>query len=150
MNGRPFLARTPGAATLSASAPHRDRKKVLISQWESERIEDLKTAVPKFDRVVAEDSLEQVCEVDAVFGFIDAAHLRSGKNLRWLQQGSAVVQGVVDTGALVAAMDQGQVVAAGPTRPGARLHLPHRTHHRQEGSQGDPFRSLQALLDPPR
>src|SRR5262249_29781428 len=59
------------------------------------QIEDLKAAVPEVELVVAENSLEQVPDVDAAFGFIDRAHLRAGKKLRWVQQGSAGVEGVV-------------------------------------------------------
>ncbi len=99
MNRRTFLAVTPGVATLAtslaASAPPRDRYKVLIPQWESERIEDLKKAVPEVELIVAKNSLEQIRDVDAAFGFIDAAHLRAGKKLRWVQQGSAGVEGLV-------------------------------------------------------
>src|SRR5205085_2051406 len=98
MNRRTFLAGTAGAATLattrSATAQARGRKRVLIPAWEPERLEDLRAAVPDVELVVAKDSLEQVRDVDAAFGFIDVAHLRAGKNLRWVQQGSAGVEGV--------------------------------------------------------
>lgn len=99
MNRRDFLAGTPGAATLatsfSASRPRRARFKVLIPRWEQERVEDLRAAVPEVELVVAENSLEQIRDVDAAFGFIDPAHIRAGKVLRWVQQGSAGVEGVV-------------------------------------------------------
>ena len=99
MNRRTFLAGTTGAVTLAttlgASAPPGDRKKVLIPQWEPERIEDLKAAVPGVELLVAKDSREQIRDVDAAFGFIDEAHIRAGKKLRWVQQGSAGVEGVV-------------------------------------------------------
>ena len=105
MNRRTFLASTPGAVTLAttlvASASPTDRKKVLIPQWEPELIADLKAAVPEVELVVAKDSLEQIRDVDAAFGFIDAAHIRAGKKLRWLQQGSAGVEGVVTIPELV-------------------------------------------------
>jgi phosphoglycerate dehydrogenase-like enzyme len=105
MNRRTFLAATTAAVTLAtnleASAPTRDRKKVLIPQWEPERIEDLKSAVPEVELVVANDSLEQIRDVDAAFGFIDAPHIRAGKKLRWVQQGSAGVEGVVGIPELV-------------------------------------------------
>src|SRR3954452_10647406 len=45
--------------------------------------------------VVAKDSLEQVRGADAAFGFIDAAHLRAGREPRWVRQGVAGVEGVV-------------------------------------------------------
>src|SRR5271166_3312048 len=99
MNRRTFLVGTPGVATLAtslmASASIRDRKKVLIPQWEPELIEDLKKAVPEIELIVAKNSLEQIRDGDAAFGFIDADHLRAGKKLRWVQQGSAGVEGVV-------------------------------------------------------
>ena len=105
MNRRTFLAGTPGVVTLAtslaASAPLGDRKRILIPQWEPERTEDLKSAVPEVDLVVARDSLEQVRDVDAAFGFIDAAHIRAGKKLRWVQQGSAGVEGVLTIPELV-------------------------------------------------
>src|SRR3954467_10360551 len=105
MNRRIFLAGTAGAATLattlSATAQARDRKRVLIPAWEPELIDDLRAAVPDVELVVAKDSLEQVRDVDAAFGFIDAAHLRAGRRLRWVQQGSAGVEGVVTLPELV-------------------------------------------------
>jgi phosphoglycerate dehydrogenase-like enzyme len=57
--------------------------------------------VPDVELVVAKDTLEQVRDVDAAFGFIDAAHLRAGHRLRWVQQGSAGVEGVVGIPELV-------------------------------------------------
>src|SRR3954467_13139520 len=99
MNRRTFLAGTAGAATLattlSATAQARDRKRVLIPAWEPERIEDLRAAVPEVELVVAKDSLELIRDVDAAFGFVDAAHLRAGQRLRWDHQGRAGVEGVV-------------------------------------------------------
>ena len=57
--------------------------------------------MPEVELIVAKDSLEQVRDVDAAFGFIDAAHIRAGKKLRWVQQGSAGVEGVVNIPELV-------------------------------------------------
>lgn len=105
LNRRTFLAGTPCiatvATTLAASTTSKDRKRVLIPNWEADRIEDLKRAVPEVELIVARDSLEQVRDADAAFGFIDAAHLRAGKRLRWVQQGSAGVEGVVTIPELV-------------------------------------------------
>ena len=99
MNRRVFLAGTTGAATLAtattAAAPPRGRPRVLIPAWEPERIADLKAAAPDVELVVAKESLVQIRDADAAFGFIDAAHIRAGKKLRWVQQGSAGVEGVV-------------------------------------------------------
>jgi phosphoglycerate dehydrogenase-like enzyme len=99
MKRRTFLAGAPLAANLATSleagAPPQDRKKVLIPQWEPERIADLKAAVPEVELVVATNSREQVRDVHAAFGFIDADHLRAGTKLRWVQQGSAGVEGVL-------------------------------------------------------
>jgi len=105
MNRRTFLTGAPAAAalatTLAVGAPTGNRKRVLIPRWDTDQIEDLKAAVPGVELVVAEDSLEEVRDVDAAFGFIDAAHLRAGKKLRWVQQGSAGVEGVVTIPELV-------------------------------------------------
>jgi phosphoglycerate dehydrogenase-like enzyme len=107
MNRRTFLAGTTGAASLamtataSASTMTRERLRVLIPAWEPERVEDLKAAAPEIELIVAKDSLEQIREADAAFGFIDAAHIRAGKKLRWVQQGSAGVEGVLKIPALV-------------------------------------------------
>ena len=105
MYRRTFLAGTTGTVTLAtavaASATARERTRVLIPDWEPERIEDLKTAVPGVELIVAKDSLEQIRDVDAAFGFIDVAHIRAGKRLRWVQQGSAGVEGVVTIPELV-------------------------------------------------
>jgi phosphoglycerate dehydrogenase-like enzyme len=99
MNRRTFLAGAPAAAslapTLAAGAPPRDRKRVLIPRWEPERIEDLRAAVPGVGLVVADNSIEQIRDADAAFGFIDPPHLRAGAKLRWVQQGSAGVEGVL-------------------------------------------------------
>src|SRR4051794_4553113 len=109
MNRRTFLAATPGAVTLAtattlsagAQSQSHNRKKVLIPRWEPERIEDLRSAVPEIELVVAKDSREQVRDVDASFGFIDAALIRAGEKLRWVQQGSAGGEGVVTIPELV-------------------------------------------------
>jgi phosphoglycerate dehydrogenase-like enzyme len=105
MNRRTFLVGTTGATTLAttvaAAAPARERYKVLIPELEPERIADLKAAVPAVDLVVATDSLSQIRDADAAFGFIDAAHIGAGKRLRWVQQGSAGVEGVVTIPELV-------------------------------------------------
>jgi phosphoglycerate dehydrogenase-like enzyme len=74
---------------------------VLIPQWDPELIDDLKSAIPDIELVVAKDSLEQIRDADAAFGFIDAAHLRAGKKLQWVQQGSAGVERVVTIPELV-------------------------------------------------
>ncbi len=98
MNRRDFLAGVSGTATLAGSlaASSPVRPKVLVPAWEPERIEDLKAAVPEVELVIAKDSIEQIRDVDAAFGFIDREHLRAGKKLRWVQQGSAGVEGVVN------------------------------------------------------
>jgi len=105
MNRRTVLTGTPFAVTLATTlatgAPPRDRKKVLIPRWEPERLEDLKAGVPEVELVVAKNSLEQIRDVDAAFGFIDQAHIQAGKKLRWVQQGSAGVEGVVTIPELV-------------------------------------------------
>lgn len=100
MNRRSFLAGTPVAVTLAtslaAAEPARVRKKVLIPHWEPDVMDDLKSAVPELDLIVAKESLDQIRDVDAAYGFIDAAHIRAGTKLRWVQQGSAGVEGVVN------------------------------------------------------
>jgi phosphoglycerate dehydrogenase-like enzyme len=105
MNRRTFLTVTPGVATLvtsfAANSPPRDRLKVLIPQWEPDRVEDLRQAVPEVELITATDSLVQIVDVDAAYGFIDSAHIRAGKKLRWVQQGSAGVEGVVTIPELV-------------------------------------------------
>jgi len=105
MNRRTFLDGTTGAATLATTlagaAPVGGRHRVLIPAWEPQRIDDLEAAVPEVELVVAKDSLEQVRDVDAAFVFIDAAHIRAGKKLRWVQLGSAGVEGVVTIPELV-------------------------------------------------
>ena len=84
MNRRTFLTGTPVAVTLATTlatgAPPVDRKKVLIPPWEPERVEDLRSAVPQIELVVANDSLEQIHDADAAFGFIDRAHVQRGRN----------------------------------------------------------------------
>jgi phosphoglycerate dehydrogenase-like enzyme len=49
----------------------------------------------------SQSSLEQIRDADAAFGFIDAQHIRAGNKLRWVQQSSAGVEGVVNIPELV-------------------------------------------------
>jgi phosphoglycerate dehydrogenase-like enzyme len=103
MNRRTFLSSTGAMAILSSSGKVRaeasDRLKVLIPKMTPEQLNALRAVAPEIELVVCGDgreALERAAEADASYGFISAELLRAGKKLRWVQQGSAGVESVVD------------------------------------------------------
>jgi phosphoglycerate dehydrogenase-like enzyme len=108
MNRREFIAGTATVAATAAAeltenaaaaanAPE-ERLRVLIPELRAEQIAELKTVAPGVELIVCNDetsALARAAEAHAVFGFITPEMIRAGVNLRWAQQMSAGVEGVL-------------------------------------------------------
>ena len=71
---------------------------VLIPEMTPEELADLRRAVPEVELVVCKDAheaLRHAPEAAASYGFITAEIIKAGKNLRWVQQVSAGVEGLM-------------------------------------------------------
>jgi phosphoglycerate dehydrogenase-like enzyme len=108
MHRRHFLAASTAAAALvsanRATARQSGRLKVLVPAWEVAVLTDLKAAAPDVDLVVCRneaDAIEQAPGAVACYGWITPAVLRAGKSLRWVQQPSAGVEGLMEIPELV-------------------------------------------------
>jgi phosphoglycerate dehydrogenase-like enzyme len=112
MNRRTFLAGTGASAALAASvttmtpahARNANRLKVLVPGMTPEQTAELTAAAPAVDLVVcrnAREALAHAPEADASYGFITREILAAGKNLKWVQQGSAGVEHLVSMQELV-------------------------------------------------
>jgi phosphoglycerate dehydrogenase-like enzyme len=114
MNRREFLAGTATVAATAgtelghngaaaATAPDQ-RLCVLVPELRVEQIAELKAVAPGVELVVCKDAtaaLARAPEAHAVFGFITPEVIRAGVNLRWAQQMSAGVEGVLTIPELV-------------------------------------------------
>jgi phosphoglycerate dehydrogenase-like enzyme len=108
MNRRHFLSVSAVAATLStvsaAPAGGGGRIKVLIPTTPPERLSELAEAAPEVELVQCRDDAEALANVagaHASYGFISAKLIRAGKDLRWVQQGSAGVEQLMEIPELV-------------------------------------------------
>src|SRR5258708_7961115 len=108
MNRRHFLSVSAVAATLStvsgAPAGGGGRIKVLIPTTPPERLSELAEAAPEVELVQCRDEAEALANVagaHAAYGFISAKLIRAGKDLRWVQQGSAGVEQLMEISELV-------------------------------------------------
>jgi phosphoglycerate dehydrogenase-like enzyme len=109
MNRRTFLSgATTAAAALAAagSAPARTarRLKVLIPALTAEQLAELHAVAPDVELIVCQDTreaLDRAGDADAAYGFITREIIRAGSNLKWVQQGSAGVEHVVNIPELV-------------------------------------------------
>jgi phosphoglycerate dehydrogenase-like enzyme len=108
MNRRRFLAATAAttamASTTSATARQSGRLKVIVPPMSPADIDDLKTASPDIDLVVCRndaEALEQAAGAAACYGLITREVIRAGKSLRWVQQPSAGVEGLMEIPELV-------------------------------------------------
>ncbi len=108
MNRREFLAATATLAAAAgtevahnaaaAAAAPGPRLIVLIPPLRAEQIAELKAVAPEVELIVCKDNsaaLEHASEAHASLGFITAEMIRAGTNLRWVQQTSAGVEGVL-------------------------------------------------------
>jgi phosphoglycerate dehydrogenase-like enzyme len=108
MNRRHFLAATAATATLvpTTSAPARPfgRLRVLVPPMSPAELDDLKSVAAELDLVVcrgAAEAIEQAPGAVACYGFITRDVIRAGQSLRWVQQPSAGVEGVMEIPELV-------------------------------------------------
>jgi phosphoglycerate dehydrogenase-like enzyme len=109
MNRRTFLSGTTAlalaaSATHAVAAPGDKRLKVLIPAMSPEQLAELRAVAPNADLVVCQSAAEavgQVADAVASYGFITRELIRAGKQLIWVQQGSAGVEHVVNIPELV-------------------------------------------------
>jgi phosphoglycerate dehydrogenase-like enzyme len=103
MNRREFLA---GTATLAgaragaevARAAPADRLRVLVPEFSTEQFSELKAVAPEVDLIVCKngaEALTRAADADASFGYITREIIRAGTKLRWVQQVSAGVEGLL-------------------------------------------------------
>jgi phosphoglycerate dehydrogenase-like enzyme len=110
MNRRHFLSASAAAATMSTAtlsvpaAPAQGagagRLKVLIpASTTREQLADLARVAPDVELVACANDAEALSNVEgasASYGFITAKLIHAGKNLRWVQQGSAGVEQLME------------------------------------------------------
>jgi phosphoglycerate dehydrogenase-like enzyme len=103
MNRREFLAGTATLAGATAggeaarSAPA-GRLRVLVPELSTEQLEALKAVASEVELIVCkngEEALGHAAEADASFGYITREIIRAGTKLRWVQQVSAGVEGLL-------------------------------------------------------
>jgi phosphoglycerate dehydrogenase-like enzyme len=108
MNRRHFLAASTSAASLAAAPPaltHQSgRLKVIVPPLDPADLADLKAVAPTLELVVCQneaDGIEQASGAAASYALITPAILRAGKGLKWVQQPSAGVEGLLEIPELV-------------------------------------------------
>lgn len=108
MNRRSFLAASAAVATVAPSAradlKGADRLKVLIRPMPPEELSELLAAAPGVELVVCrneDEAVARAADVQASYGFISARVLRAGPSIRWVQQGSAGVEHLMEIPELV-------------------------------------------------
>jgi phosphoglycerate dehydrogenase-like enzyme len=110
MNRRTFLAASTSAAVLaagnasSARGQASGRPKVIVPAMEPADLAELKSAAPELELVEchgAEEAVAHAPSAAACYGFITPALIRAGKSLKWVQQGSAGVEGLIEIPELV-------------------------------------------------
>ncbi len=108
MNRREFLAGTATVAAAAgtefasdaaaAAAAPDARPCVLVPELRAEQIAELKAVAPGVELIVCKDAsaaLAHAAQAHVLFGFITREIIRAGVNLRWVQQTSAGVEGVL-------------------------------------------------------
>jgi phosphoglycerate dehydrogenase-like enzyme len=117
MNRRTFLTASTAsavAASLTTTAPASvqsttKRLKVILSETPAELLARLQAAAPGAELVQCRDeaeAIERVTDADACYGFITPKVIRAGKSLKWVQQGSAGVETLMEIPELV----QGDII----------------------------------------
>jgi phosphoglycerate dehydrogenase-like enzyme len=110
MNRRHFLAASTSAAALacatssSAVARAAGGLKVIIPVMEPSDLADLKTAAPALELLECRseaEAIQQAPAAAACYGFITPGVIRAGKSLKWVQQASAGVEGLLEIPELV-------------------------------------------------
>jgi phosphoglycerate dehydrogenase-like enzyme len=119
MNRRHFLAATAAttalASTTSAPARQSGRLKVLVPAMSPAELDDLKSVAPEIDLVVCRgeaEASEQARGAVACYGFITRDVIRAGRSLRWVQQPSAGVEGLMEIPELV----EGEIIVTNMQR----------------------------------
>jgi phosphoglycerate dehydrogenase-like enzyme len=104
MNRRKFLTGTAtlaGASAALGEAGHgarADRLKVIVPELSAAQLAELKTLAPQVELIVcksSEEALGHAADADASFGYITREIIRAGTRLRWVQQMSAGVEGLL-------------------------------------------------------
>jgi phosphoglycerate dehydrogenase-like enzyme len=113
MNRRLFLAAsTTAAAALAAAAPTASagdrasgRPKVIIPVTEPSALAELEAVAPGLDLVACRGEAEAIEQAAAgavaCYGFLTPALIRAGRSLKWVQQPSAGVEGLMEISELV-------------------------------------------------
>jgi phosphoglycerate dehydrogenase-like enzyme len=108
MNRRTFITASAAAAALVpatvAHARAAKQLKVLVPATDPERLSELQAAAPEAALVQCrsqDEAVERVVDADASYGFITPQLIRAGKSLRWVQQTSAGVEGLMTIPELV-------------------------------------------------
>jgi phosphoglycerate dehydrogenase-like enzyme len=108
MNRRSFLAASAAVATAAPAArSHAGAAgplKVLVPPLPPEEISELQAAAPGIELVVCrgeDEAVARAADARASYGFISARMLRAGKSIRWVQQPSAGVEGLIEIPELV-------------------------------------------------
>jgi phosphoglycerate dehydrogenase-like enzyme len=108
MNRRLFLAASTSAAAAAPLAPalarQSSRLKVIVPSMEPAEIADLVAAAPTLELVECRSEVEAIEHAPgaaACYAFITPAVLRAGKSLKWVQQASAGVEGLLEIPELV-------------------------------------------------
>jgi phosphoglycerate dehydrogenase-like enzyme len=107
MNRRHFLVASTAVAAASApvaSARASGRPKVIVPPLGPKQLADLTAAAPGLELVVCQseaEAIEHAPEAAACYGLITPAVLRAGKSLKWVQQPSAGVEGLLEIPELV-------------------------------------------------
>jgi phosphoglycerate dehydrogenase-like enzyme len=111
MNRREFLAGSVGAAGVVAGAGGdavqgalADRFNVLVPELSPGQIAELQMLAPAANLIVCKnhrDALKHAPEAHATFGFISPEIIKAAANLRWAQQTSAGVEGILSIAELV-------------------------------------------------
>jgi phosphoglycerate dehydrogenase-like enzyme len=108
MNRRHFLATSAATTAWCTAGPAATRAskplKVIVPPLGPHELAELRAAAPEIELVQCrneEEAIAQVEGADAVYAFITRQVIRAGKSLRWVQQGSAGVEHLLEIPELV-------------------------------------------------
>jgi phosphoglycerate dehydrogenase-like enzyme len=106
MKRREFLSSTVAlagtvacAGSEAAAGAAGERLKVLVPPFEAAQLEELHSVAPEVELIVCNshrEALARAPEAAATFGYISAELIRAAPKLRWAQQGSAGVEGLLN------------------------------------------------------
>jgi phosphoglycerate dehydrogenase-like enzyme len=111
MNRREFLAGSVatagvvvGAGGEAARGAAAERSSVLVPELSPKQLAELRALAPEADLIICKnhrDALKHAPEAHATFGFISPEIIKAATNLRWAQQTSAGVEGILSIAELV-------------------------------------------------